>query len=222
MDDNHQFPLLLNATTNAKPAQVVDLPTQRPDGVAASLQKGWAESFGVTHSHVVCSSIDPPPRRRVLECVSCERGEDSSESPPLSSNAPGLASMESQQNRLSLSEEDDLDKIGPVDMEHYVHIGCTCGSCGITPVVGALFRCVECTSAPWGKFFACLNCVETGQDRRTPGRFDQQHRCEHTLVPITQSDTPAFCLVLNHLQQSHPEMSLREIAMWLFAQLEDQ
>jgi hypothetical protein len=56
-----------------------------------------------------------------------------------------------------------------------VHIGVGCDSCGMMPIKGDRYRCIDCKEAIG--FDLCGDCYNTPS--KVPGRFNQQHTPDH-------------------------------------------
>ncbi|KAJ3682372.1 hypothetical protein LUZ60_014945 [Juncus effusus] len=61
------------------------------------------------------------------------------------------------------------------DQMYSVHIGVGCDFCGLYPIKGKRYKCVDCTEAVG--FDLCEPCYKT--DSKMPGRFNQQHTPDH-------------------------------------------
>lgn len=58
-----------------------------------------------------------------------------------------------------------------------VHIGVGCDSCGVYPIEGERYRCIDCKEKMG--YDLCKDCYETPS--KVPGRFNQQHTPDHRL-----------------------------------------
>ncbi|RID53248.1 hypothetical protein BRARA_G00658 [Brassica rapa] len=56
-----------------------------------------------------------------------------------------------------------------------VHIGVGCDSCGVYPIEGERYRCIDCKEKMG--YDLCKDCYETPS--KVPGRFNQQHTPDH-------------------------------------------
>ncbi|KAK7338925.1 hypothetical protein VNO77_19559 [Canavalia gladiata] len=61
------------------------------------------------------------------------------------------------------------------DPDSKVHIGVGCDFCGMFPIIGDRYRCIDCKEKMG--FDLCGNCYATRS--KLPGRFNQQHTSEH-------------------------------------------
>ncbi|XP_061367005.1 E3 ubiquitin-protein ligase PRT1 [Gastrolobium bilobum] len=61
------------------------------------------------------------------------------------------------------------------DPESKVHIGVGCDFCGMFPIIGDRYRCIDCKEKMG--FDLCGDCYNTRS--KLPGRFNQQHTSEH-------------------------------------------
>ncbi|XP_021767434.1 E3 ubiquitin-protein ligase PRT1-like [Chenopodium quinoa] len=65
-----------------------------------------------------------------------------------------------------------------------VHAGAGCDYCGMCPIVGDRYRCLDCVELMG--FDLCGNCYNTRSKR--PGRFNQQHTLDHKFELVKQPD----------------------------------
>uniref|UniRef100_A0A803LAL9 E3 ubiquitin-protein ligase PRT1 n=1 Tax=Chenopodium quinoa TaxID=63459 RepID=A0A803LAL9_CHEQI len=65
-----------------------------------------------------------------------------------------------------------------------VHAGAGCDYCGMCPIVGNRYRCLDCVELMG--FDLCGNCYNTRSKR--PGRFNQQHTLDHKFELVKQPD----------------------------------
>ncbi|KAG2306949.1 hypothetical protein Bca4012_084097 [Brassica carinata] len=56
-----------------------------------------------------------------------------------------------------------------------VHIGVGCDSCGVYPIIGERYRCIDCKEKMG--YDLCKDCYEAPS--KVPGRFNQQHTPDH-------------------------------------------
>lgn len=65
-----------------------------------------------------------------------------------------------------------------------VHAGAGCDYCGMYPIVGDRYRCLDCVELIG--FDLCGDCYNTQSKR--PGRFNQQHTADHRFELVKQPD----------------------------------
>ena len=92
--------------------------------------------------------------------------------------------------------------------DNFVHYGRGCDGCGVYPVVGRCYRCVDCPASIG--FDLCRRCMESTHS--FSGRFNQNHTSEHRMeeVPIPQN--------LLYLA-TNPDFNIRELLSFVQAQL---
>ncbi|XP_068323897.1 E3 ubiquitin-protein ligase PRT1-like [Pyrus communis] len=66
------------------------------------------------------------------------------------------------------------------DPNSEIHPGCGCDSCGMYPIIGDRYKCIDCTEKMG--FDLCSHCYNTRS--KLPGRFNQQHTPEHRLEHV--------------------------------------
>ncbi|XP_027352450.1 E3 ubiquitin-protein ligase PRT1-like isoform X2 [Abrus precatorius] len=66
------------------------------------------------------------------------------------------------------------------NLKSKVHIGIGCDYCGMFPILGDRYRCIECREKMG--FDLCGDCYKSRS--KLPGRFNQQHTSEHTFKHI--------------------------------------
>ncbi|KAJ8639176.1 hypothetical protein MRB53_015870 [Persea americana] len=64
-----------------------------------------------------------------------------------------------------------------------LHVGVGCDSCGMYPIIGKRYKCVDCKEAVG--FDLCEDCYSTSS--KLPGRFNQQHTPEHRFEVVQSS-----------------------------------
>lgn len=57
----------------------------------------------------------------------------------------------------------ELRRVFPQNPEEFVHYGASCGGCGMKPILGRRYRCLECTAG----FNLCIRCFEHGRGLST-------------------------------------------------------
>ena len=77
--------------------------------------------------------------------------------------------------------------------ENFVHFGVGCDGCGVCPIVGRRYTCLECKERIG--FDLCARCNESHVG---PGRFNQQHRPEHKMELVEPKETLLHALLKNH------------------------
>ncbi|XAR60973.1 hypothetical protein NMG60_11034538 [Bertholletia excelsa] len=61
------------------------------------------------------------------------------------------------------------------DNDTDLHIGIGCDTCGMCPIIGKRYRCIDCKEEKG--FDVCGDCYNTCS--KLPGRFNQQHTADH-------------------------------------------
>lgn len=99
-----------------------------------------------------------------------------------------------------------------VEEEGHVHYGVGCDSCGVYPLSGRRYKCVDCSEEIG--FDLCGDCFDAGVHKRIGdqklGRFNQQHRPDHTIKQMGPDRT-----IFHQLQEANPDLSLSEIVRLL-------
>ena len=99
--------------------------------------------------------------------------------------------------------------VSPMSTEDFVFFGVGCDCCGTCPVVGPVFRCVDCPEAIG--YDVCLGCASRGLHlREGSGRFNQAHTRRHRL-----EERPQVRNVLHELAVAHPTLSPAQILAWV-------
>jgi len=87
----------------------------------------------------------------------------------------------------------------------HVHFGIGCDGCGVYPIVGRAYRCLECPEEIG--FDLCCDCISRDVHRTaTTGRFRQTHHPSHRMT-----ERPQERMLLHALMQAHPELTPRQI-----------
>jgi hypothetical protein len=81
--------------------------------------------------------------------------------------------------------------------ESFVHFGVGCDGCGVCPIVGPRYTCMECEEKIG--FDLCAHCH---LNHSGPGRFNQQHKPEHRMKLVEGKET-----LLHSLLKDHPGFS---------------
>ena len=102
------------------------------------------------------------------------------------------------QERIIRVLKSPCDTVSP---ENFVHFGVGCDGCGVCPIVGLRYKCTECEERIG--FDLCANCH---QNHHGPGRFNQQHKPEHTMVLVEAKET-----LLHSLLKHNPEFSAEHL-----------
>ncbi|KAI5066997.1 hypothetical protein GOP47_0017525 [Adiantum capillus-veneris] len=74
------------------------------------------------------------------------------------------------------------EPLGDLKAEKVLHVGVGCDGCGMYPIEGFRYRCVECTEKIG--FDLCGDCYRRGGN--VMGRFNQEHRPNHHMEQIQQ------------------------------------
>ncbi|XP_057963952.1 E3 ubiquitin-protein ligase PRT1 isoform X2 [Malania oleifera] len=79
-----------------------------------------------------------------------------------------------------------------------VHIGIGCDYCGMYPIIGDRYRCIDCVEKIG--FDLCGDCYNTCS--KLPGRFNQQHTPEHRFERVNSRSrrNSISSLVLGHIE----------------------
>ncbi|KAK9824211.1 hypothetical protein WJX72_008568 [[Myrmecia] bisecta] len=82
---------------------------------------------------------------------------------------------------------------------HFTHHGVGCDSCGVYPIVGRRYRCMDCQEKMGTDL--CGPCMDRGL--HVTGRFNQQHKPDHQMMLIKPRINE-----LHILQAMNPELSM--------------
>ena len=101
-----------------------------------------------------------------------------------------------------------LQVTGNADPDTFSHYGCGCDGCGVYPIRGRRFRCLDCPEAMG--FDLCSTCNDTATDevdeanepKTILGRFNQNHQPTHSMQEVTPTPT-----MMHVLTQMHPELT---------------
>ena len=114
----------------------------------------------------------------------------------------------------------DVDDLRP-NPETFVHVAVGCDACGVYPIKGRRFRCIDCPERMgFDLCGACHGLVEARFVERGPmlgaieGRFNQQHRPGHRMREVLP--VPNFFHIL---QQRHPDLNPRQIMNFIEEQI---
>ncbi|CAN6273516.1 unnamed protein product [Urochloa humidicola] len=69
-----------------------------------------------------------------------------------------------------------------------IHVSVGCDSCGVYPIRGERYKCLDCTELIG--FDLCGACYKS--DSKLPGRFNQQHTPDHRMELDNSSLMPSF------------------------------
>lgn len=124
-----------------------------------------------------------------------------------------------------------LESVRRVDPESFTHIGVGCDVCGMYPIRGRRFRCMDCPESMG--FDLCVGCHRTaaetaGEDEDEPGdgagpgggpgagggvdprvihgRFNQNHRPDHRMEEVRPRPT-----AMHFLTHMHPDLTPAQI-----------
>ncbi|XP_039003847.1 E3 ubiquitin-protein ligase PRT1-like [Hibiscus syriacus] len=75
-----------------------------------------------------------------------------------------------------------------VQASSYKHVGVGCDACGMSPIIGDRYECIDCTEKIG--FDLCGDCYSTRP--KLPGRFNQRHTPEHRFERLQSSDSNAL------------------------------
>ena len=98
-------------------------------------------------------------------------------------------------------------EVSSTDNDNFVHYGVGCDGCGIYPISGRRYKCIDCSEEIG--FDLCGDCFDAGvhkKDRDRAGRFNQQHRPEHYMGEVVQDRT-----FFHALQEANPDVPLSEL-----------
>ena len=95
----------------------------------------------------------------------------------------------------------------------FVHFGIGCDGCGVYPIVGRAFHCVDCPEAVG--YDLCHSCIQRGiHTLSTKGRFDQTHRPEHGMEEREQVEG-----YLHILMAANPTLTPEQVMIWVEMQM---
>ena len=100
------------------------------------------------------------------------------------------ASDSNLQDRIIRVLKSPCDTVSP---ENFVHFGVGCDGCGVCPIVGPRYKCMECEERIG--FDLCAQCHLRHEG---PGRFNQQHKADHKMVLVEPKETLLHSLLKNH------------------------
>ena len=83
----------------------------------------------------------------------------------------------------------------------FVHFGVGCDGCGLYPIEGKAFKCVDCPEAVG--FDLCGDCISRSGKM---GRFNQNHTAEHRM-----EERPQEKMWLHRIQEARPDLSVAQI-----------
>ena len=72
-----------------------------------------------------------------------------------------------------------------LDPDHYTHLGVGCDGCGVYPIVGRRFKCLQCPETIG--YDLCRACMD--RDRGAQGRFNQNHTKDHEMEEVLPQPT---------------------------------
>ena len=111
----------------------------------------------------------------------------------------------------------DPNTIPRPDPDTFVHVAVGCDACGVYPIRGRRFRCVDCPERMgFDLCGACHGMVQSRFDHDErhndfiAGRFNQRHRPGHRMKEVVP--VPDFFHIL---QQRHPDLNPRQILDFL-------
>mmetsp|Transcript_5349 Transcript_5349/g.11748 ORF Transcript_5349/g.11748 Transcript_5349/m.11748 type:complete len:431 (+) Transcript_5349:180-1472(+) len=116
-------------------------------------------------------------------------------------------------------------QVKPKNLLRCVHYGVGCDGCGVYPIAGRRYKCLDCAEDIG--FDLCGECcdddvhkrVSVGDGNAAAGRFNQQHRPNHSMEEIEQYEDSRS---LQCFQARNPELSMHQIMAMLGAQSSDE
>jgi len=116
-------------------------------------------------------------------------------------------------------------QVKPKNLLRCVHYGVGCDGCGVYPIAGRRYKCLDCAEDIG--FDLCGECYDDGVHKRASvgdgnvatGRFNQQHRPDHSMEEMKQDED---CRSLQCFQARNPELSMPQIMAMLGAQSSDE
>ena len=72
-----------------------------------------------------------------------------------------------------------------LDPDHYTHLGVGCDGCGVYPIVGRRFKCLQCPETIG--YDLCRACMD--RDPGAQGRFNQNHTKDHEMEEVLPQPT---------------------------------
>ncbi|XP_020232528.1 E3 ubiquitin-protein ligase PRT1 [Cajanus cajan] len=93
------------------------------------------------------------------------------------------------------------------DPDSKVHIGVGCDFCGMFPIIGDRYRCIDCKEKMG--FDLCGDCYATRS--KLPGRFNQQHTSEHKFKLVEPNVLQNIMLRLATAQLGDTSMDLGSV-----------
>ena len=105
-----------------------------------------------------------------------------------------------------------LRRRAPPDPATFTHHGVGCDVCGVFPIQGRRYKCLDCPDAVG--FDLCHACHASNLDAQSRddgagivrGRFNQTHRPEHVMEEVVPRPT-----LLHFFQDVHPELTWEQI-----------
>eukprot|EP01102_Stenamoeba_stenopodia_P001586 TRINITY_DN11405_c0_g1_i1.p1 TRINITY_DN11405_c0_g1~~TRINITY_DN11405_c0_g1_i1.p1 ORF type:complete len:447 (-),score=78.74 TRINITY_DN11405_c0_g1_i1:91-1431(-) len=148
-------------------------------------------------------TITTPPTQRAggssaSIAASTNTGSTSNDS---TANTPSNTSTTSTTTTTTTTAGDPVMNF-TLDIEKFVHYGVGCDSCGMFPVVGRRYKCVDCPEKIG--FDLCQNCKSMGI-KSMKGRFNQSHKEEHKMVEVMEHT------IIHTLQAMNPQLTPAEI-----------
>lgn len=93
------------------------------------------------------------------------------------------------------------------DPDSKVHIGVGCDFCGMFPIIGDRYRCIDCKEKMG--FDLCGDCYATRS--KLPGRFNQQHTSEHKFQLLEANIIHNLMLRLTTVQLGNTSIDLESV-----------
>lgn len=116
----------------------------------------------------------------------------------------------------SKAAEDEAPPPPPSSDDTYVHFGVGCDGCGIYPIVGRRYKCLDCSEEVG--FDLCGDCHDDGVHKRDvassdnnnaaagTGRFNQRHLPGHRMEEVERTHT-----LLHEIQRRNPDVPLSQL-----------
>ena len=120
---------------------------------------------------------------------------------PLICRAAGIAAPPAGAPRFSALEAPAPERADADAIPDYVHFGVGCDGCGVFPIRGTAYRCLDCPDAMG--FDLCGACKASPRLAAAAGRFDQAHRPDHRVEERDQVTRPASELSLFPRRRRH-------------------
>ncbi|KAK8674386.1 hypothetical protein V6N13_112678 [Hibiscus sabdariffa] len=98
-------------------------------------------------------------------------------------------SMEASKQDSKLLEPPSSGRLpSSVQASSYKHVGVGCDACGMSPILGDRYKCIDCTEKIG--YDLCGDCYTTRP--KLPGRFNQRHTPEHRFERLQSYDSNAL------------------------------